>query len=105
MNIRYLRCPNCDKYVGLSAVKSEFLCPHCRTKLKSNIIFAIIFMVVGWSVFVPFVTNAIAPYLCGRGGVCYGVIEGLLGALAFVFVGLLLLRIRKHDEPTDEQSP
>lgn len=33
-------CPQCDEPISVLKIHSEFSCPHCGSRLKSNVVFA-----------------------------------------------------------------
>jgi len=91
------KCPNCQRKLSISSVRPQFSCPSCKKALASNITAALVICVVGWSLFVPFAANAIAPAMCGKSGWCFGLADTVVGSLIFFPLFLVLLRVRIGD--------
>lgn len=91
------KCPHCQRAVSISGIKPSFECPSCKKPLASNITIALVICIAGWVLLMPTIATLVAPHLCGKSGLCFGLTDALIGAAIFFPLFLVLLRVRAKE--------
>jgi predicted RNA-binding Zn-ribbon protein involved in translation (DUF1610 family) len=58
VRVNDMKCPNCNKKISFTKIRSEFSCPHCKAEIKTrNYTSAFIIAVIFWAfIFSPVIT-------------------------------------------------
>lgn len=98
-----LNCPNCAEHISISKVKNTFKCPKCRTLLKSNFLWVLILLVVGWSIVVPPLAVYLISGECLESSTCYGLAEAGIGLIIFFPIVPFVLKVKLGKEDKEEE--